>query len=97
MVNLNIKPLNLKGYCLEDEINKLEEEYKEFYSAVNYYKHFKNRLDFGGIDDLKRNCLEEAADLIQVTISVLQKLELSDKLEEYFENEHKEKMKNRPR
>lgn len=96
-INLKAKTLNLKGYCLEDEIKKLEEEYNEFYTAVNYYRHFQNRLDFKGAGDLQANCLEECCDLIQACISVMQKLKLADKLEEYYNTTHTEKIKKRPR
>jgi NTP pyrophosphatase (non-canonical NTP hydrolase) len=89
--SIQLKNIDLTGLSLVDELEKRDEEYKEFADAIITYLY-----DTNGIT--KEHLKEEACDVIQVVLSVLKILDIEvEEITEYWNTKHLEKLKDRPR
>lgn len=90
-IGIELRNIDLTGITLVDELEKRDEEYKEFADALLNYLY-----DTNGIT--KEHLKEEACDVIQVVLSVLKILDIEvEEITEYWNSKHLEKIKNRPR
>lgn len=83
MLSIKLKNIDLEGVTLSDEIKKVEEEDREFESAV--------------LCSTKKHQIEEFWDCMQARLGVLQLLGIGE--DEVMEGyrKHLKKIKNRPR
>lgn len=91
MSQIILKNIDLTGLTLPQELEKRDEEYKEFADAL--YIHLLERNVIS-----KEHLLEESCDIMQVILSILKILGI-DAIEvaEYWNTKHLEKIKDRPR
>lgn len=86
---IKLKNIDLTGISLPEELDKRDEEYKEFRNAILEYL-----MDNTQVDHLK----EEACDVIQVVLSILKILGIDiPEIVDYWNTKHLEKLKDRPR
>ena len=88
---IQLKNIDLSNLTLADEQLKDVEEKEEFVAALLLYLHHKT-------DDNKKHLIEETCDRIQVLLSYLGIIDIEpEEIAEYWNTEHLEKLKNRPR
>jgi hypothetical protein len=88
---IEIKNIDLTGLTLVDELEKAEEEEKEFKEALITYLYDTNEVS-------REHLLEESCDKVQVILSTLKMLDIDiEEITEYWNTKHLEKLKNRPR
>jgi len=88
---IELKNIDLTGISLPEELYKRDEEYKEFADALFTYLWDTNEIT-------KEHLKEEACDVIQVVLSVLNILDIEvEEITEYWNTKHLEKLKDRPR
>lgn len=102
MINKNaieLRNIDLNGLTLMDELNKANEEVKEFKDAVHEYLYLKNdNWSKKAINESREHIKEEFCDVVQSHLSVLKMLGIDIKeISEYWNKVHNEKIKNRPR
>ena len=89
--SIQIRNINLGNLTLVDEMNKDDEERKEFFEALITYLYDRK-------EESKEHLLEETCDRIQVLFSALKTIGIeSEELAVYWNSKHLEKIKNRPR
>ena len=89
--SIELRNIDLTGLTLIDEINKAEEERKELYEAIVEYGYYPTT-------ESRNHVKEEACDNIQVILSKLKTMGIDiEELADYWESEHLEKIKLRPR
>lgn len=96
---LKLKNIDLNGLTLMDELNKANEEIKEFKDAVHELLYLKmDGWSEKAINDSTEHIKEEFCDVVQSHLSVLNKLNISlEEICKYWNNKHLEKIKDRPR
>ena len=88
---ITLRNIDLTGLTLVDELYKLDEERKELTEALLTYL-------FSPIEPNRNHLIEEICDNIQVPVSILGVLGIGiDELTTYWNKEHLEKLKDRPR
>lgn len=96
---IELKNIELKDLTLMDELNKADEEAKEFKDAVHEHLYLKNdNWSKKAINESREHIKEEFCDVIQSHLSVLKILDIDIKeITEYWNTVHNEKIKSRPR
>ncbi|MBE6070709.1 MAG: hypothetical protein E7208_01995 [Clostridium butyricum] len=96
---VEFKNIDLTGLTLMDELNKTDEETKEFKDAVHEYLYLKNdHWSQKAVSESIEHIKEEFCDVIQSHLSVLKMLDIDIKeITDYWNTNHLEKIKNRPR
>lgn len=91
--------IDLTGLTLIDELDKVDEETKEFKDAVHEYLYLKiDKWSEKAINESKEHIKEEFCDVIQSHLSILKILEIDiPEITEYWNKKHLEKIKSRPR
>ena len=85
-----LKNIDVSKITLADEIKKHDEEIKEFHEA--FYEHLENKTK-----DPEKHLIEEFWDVVQVNLSLLDKLNISAEKVMQLYADHEEKIKHRPR
>lgn len=89
-MNIVLKNIDVSKVSLATEIAKHDEEIKEFHEAFNEHLEIKS-------EETEKHLIEEFWDVMQVNLSLLDKLNISaEKVMQYYPK-HLEKIKHRPR
>ncbi|CAI3193168.1 hypothetical protein [Clostridium neonatale] len=96
---IELKNIDLKDLTLMDELNKADEETKEFKDAVHEHLYLKNdNWSQKAINESIEHIKEEFCDVVQSHLSVLKILDIDiEEITEYWNIKHLEKIKGRPR
>lgn len=87
---IELKNIDVSNITLAAEIAKHDEELSEFYEA--FYEHLEKPND-----RTEKHLIEEFWDVVQVNLSLLDKLNIrADKVMKYYK-EHLNKIEHRPR
>lgn len=87
---IELKNIDVSKVTLSEEIQKHDEELNEFYEA--FFEHIGKHNK-----ETERHLIEEFWDLVQVNLSLLDKVEISAEKVMKSYSEHLEKIKHRPR
>jgi hypothetical protein len=89
--SISLKNINLTGLTLVDELEKAEEEEKEFKQALITFLKDSNEIS-------REHLLEELCDTIQVKLSIMKTIDIDiEEITTYWNTKHLEKLKDRPR
>lgn len=96
---IELKNIDLKDLTLMDELNKADEEVKEFKDAIYEYLYLKNdNWSQKAINESVEHIKEEFSDVVQSHLSVIKILGIDiQEISEYWNTVHNEKIKSRPR
>ena len=96
---VELKNIDLTGLTLMDELNKADEETKEFKDAVHEHLYLKNdNWSQKAINESIEHIKEEFCDVVQSHLSVIKILGIDiQEISEYWNTVHNEKIKSRPR
>lgn len=96
---IELKNIDLTGLTLMDELDKADEETKEFKDAVHEHLYLKiDGWSQKAINESTEHIKEEFCDVVQSHLSVLKMLGIDiPEISEYWNTVHNEKIKNRPR
>ncbi|CAI3661504.1 MULTISPECIES: hypothetical protein [Clostridium] len=96
---IELKNIDLKDLTLMDELNKADEEVKEFKDAVHEHLYLKNdNWSKKAINESREHIKEEFCDVVQSHLSVIKILGIDiQEISEYWNTVHNEKIKSRPR
>lgn len=96
---IELKNIDLKDLTLMDELNKADEEVKEFKDAVHEQLYLKNdNWSKKAINESREHIKEEFCDVVQSHLSVIKILGIDiQEISEYWNTVHNEKIKSRPR
>lgn len=90
-IGIELRNINLTGLTLVDELEKAEEEEKEFIQALINYLYDKHEIS-------RNHLLEELCDTIQVKLSTMKTIDIDiEEIVAYWNTKHLEKLKDRPR
>jgi len=90
-IGIELRNINLTGLTLVDELEKAEEEDKEFKQALLGYLYDKHDIS-------REHLLEELCDTIQVKLSTMKTIDIDiEEIVGYWNTKHLEKIKDRPR
>lgn len=88
---IELRNIDLTGLTLLDEIEKAEEESKEFYEALVKYGYYRT-------DKNRKHLIEEGCDKMQVTLSELKSVGIDiPEVAKHWNTEHLSKIQLRPR
>lgn len=96
---IELKNIDLKDLTLMDELNKADEEVKEFKDVVHEHLYLKNdNWSKKAINESREHIKEEFCDVVQSHLSVIKILGIDiQEISEYWNTVHNEKIKSRPR
>ena len=85
-IGIELRNINLEGLTLVDELEKAEEEEKEFIQALVGYLYDKHEVS-------RNHLLEELCDTIQVKLSTLKVIDIDiPEIVDYWNTKHLEKI-----
>ena len=88
---IELKNIDLSNVTLIEELNKIDEESKEFNEALIDYLYQK-------VNFKKQHLKEEFCDVIQAHLSLMKIIGIdTQEISEYWNTVHNEKIKSRPR